>query len=139
MAVLDVTVKPLPTPTPESAPYWAGLRDGRLLMQCCESCGKLQFYPRMICRHCGATELGWREMSGRGRIYTFTVIHRAPFEAFKADVPYAYAVVTLEEGPRVVTTIRTDDLDALAVDQPVTAVFDAVTDDVTLLRFRPTP
>ena len=134
---IDVTVKPLPTPTPESAPYWEGLRAGRLLMQRCASCERLQFYPRPLCRHCTGTDLGWAEMAGTGKIYSFTVIHRAPFEAFKADVPYAYAVVELDEGPRVVATIETDDLDALAVDQPVTAVFDAVTDSVTLLRFRP--
>lgn len=137
MAIVDVTVKPLPTPTPESAPYWKGLREGRLLIQRCASCGRLQFYPRSICRHCWGTELGWDEMAGTGKIYSFTIIHRAPFEAFQADVPYAYAVVELDEGPRVVATIETDDLDALAVDQPVTAVFDAVTDEVTLLRFRP--
>ncbi|TDB95473.1 Zn-ribbon domain-containing OB-fold protein [Actinomadura sp. 7K534] len=134
---IDVTVKPLPAPAPEAAPYWDGLRAGRLLMQRCASCERLQFYPRSICRHCLGTDLGWAEMAGTGRIYSFTVIHRAPFEAFKADVPYAYAVVELDEGPRVVATIETDDLDALAIDQPVTAVFDAVTDEVTLLRFRP--
>jgi uncharacterized OB-fold protein len=137
VAVIDVTVKPLPVPTAESAPYWAGLREGRLLMQHCAACDRLQFYPRPMCRHCGATELDWAPMSGAGHIYSYTVIHRAPFEAFKGDVPYAYAVVELAEGPRVVCTIVTDDLDALRVDQPVTAVFDPVTEDVTLLRFRP--
>lgn len=137
MANLDVTVKPLPTPTPESAPYWDGLRDGRLLMQRCTRCARLQFYPRSICRHCGATDLDWEEMAGTGTIYSYTVIHRAPFAAFKGDVPYAYAVVELDEGPRVVSTIETDDLDALAIGMRVTAVFDAVTDEITLLRFRP--
>lgn len=137
MAVIDVTVKPLPVPSPESAPYWAGLREGRLLMQRCTACGRLQFYPRIVCKHCGGDALDWDEMSGRGRIYTYTIVHRAPFEAFMADVPYAYAVVELDEGPRLVCTIVTDDLDGLAVDQPVTAVFDPVADDVTLLRFRP--
>lgn len=137
MAVIDVTVKPLPVRSAESAPYWDGLREERVLMQRCVPCDRLQFYPRPFCRHCGGTELAWDQMSGRGTIYTYTIIHRAPFEAFQADVPYAYAVVELEEGPRVVCTIVTDDLDALRVDQPVTAVFDAVTDAVTLLRFTP--
>jgi uncharacterized OB-fold protein len=137
VAVIDVTAKPLPVPTPESAPYWAGLREGRLLMQRCTACGKLQFYPRSICRHCTSDELDWAEMSGNGRIYSYTIVYRAPFEAFQADVPYAYAVVELDEGPRVVCTIVTDDLNALVVEQPVTAVFDPVTEDVTLLRFRP--
>jgi uncharacterized OB-fold protein len=135
MAQLDVTVKPLPTPTAASAPYWEALTGHQLLMQRCLSCGELQFYPRSGCRSCGGTDLTWEEMSGRGTIYSYTVIHRAPFEAFAADVPYVYAVVELDEGPRVVTTIETKDFDAVDVDRPVTAIYDDVTDTVTLLRF----
>jgi uncharacterized OB-fold protein len=137
VAGIDVNVKPLPTPTQESAPYWAGLREHKLLMQHCDSCDRLQFYPRSGCRTCGGTELSWREMSGAGHVYTYTVIHRAPFAAFADDVPYAYAVVELDEGPRVVTSLVTDDLDGLDVDMRVRAVYDDVTDDVTLLRFAP--
>jgi uncharacterized OB-fold protein len=137
VASLDVNVKPLPTPSRESQPYWSGLKEHRLLMQHCDSCDRLQFYPRSGCRTCGSTELSWREMSGEGHIYTYTVIHRAPFAAFAEDVPYVYAVVELDEGPRVVSTVEIDDLDAVHVDQRVRATYDDVTDDVTLLRFVP--
>jgi uncharacterized OB-fold protein len=139
MSALDVTKKPLPTPSAESQPYWDGLREGKLLMQHCDSCQRLQFYPRTGCRHCGGTDLSWQEMSGRGHVYSFTVIHRAPFAAFADDVPYVYAIVELEEGPRLVTTIETDDLDSVRIDLPVLAHYDAVSDAVTLLRFVPLP
>jgi hypothetical protein len=76
-------------------------------------------------------------MSGSGRIYSYTVIHRAPFEAFAADVPYVYALIQLDEGPRIVATVETDDHDNLAVDTPVAAIFDDGDDGITLLRFRP--
>jgi uncharacterized protein len=134
---LDVTRKPRPAPTTVSQPYWAGLREHRLLMQRCADCRRLQFYPRSGCRHCGGTDLSWEQMSGSGRIYSYTVIHRAPFEAFAADVPYVYAVIQLAEGPRVVATIETDDHDGLTVDMPVMAIFDDGDDGITLLRFRP--
>jgi hypothetical protein len=135
--MLDVTKKPRPVPTAVSQPYWDGLREHKVLMQRCADCRELQFYPRSGCRYCGGTSLSWEQMSGSGRIYSFTVIHRAPFEAFAADVPYAYALVQLDEGPRVMATIETDDLDNLAVDEPVTAIFDDGDDGITLLRFRP--
>jgi uncharacterized protein len=134
---LDVTRKPRPAPTTVSQPYWAGLREHRLLMQRCADCRQLQFYPRSGCRHCGGTDLSWEQMSGSGRIYSYTVIHRAPFEAFAADVPYVYAIIQLDEGPRVVATIETGDHDGLVVDTPVTAIFDDGDDGITLLRFRP--
>ncbi|WP_084152312.1 Zn-ribbon domain-containing OB-fold protein [Nocardioides halotolerans] len=137
MADLDVNVKPLPTPSKDSAPYWEGLQEHRLLMQRCSSCHELQFYPRSGCRSCGSTELAWEEMAGTGHVYTYTVIHRAPFAAFANDVPYVYAVVELDEGPRLVSTVETDELDSVDVDMPVRAVYDDVNDDVTLLRFEP--
>ena len=137
MAQLDVTKKPLPTPRPETKPFWDGLQGSEVRLQRCDSCSRVQFYPRPHCRYCGATELTWETLSGRATLYSYTVIHRAPFEAFAADVPYVFAVAQLEEGPLLVTTIVTDDFDALEVDMPLEPVFDHVNDDVTLLRFRP--
>jgi uncharacterized OB-fold protein len=137
MAELDVTKKPLPTPRAESLPFWEGLRENELRLQRCDACSRVQFYPRPHCRYCGSTSLTWETLSGRGTVYTFTVIHRAPFEAFAQDVPYVLVVVELEEGPRLITNLVVDDPGAVAIDMPVEAVFDPVTDDITLLRFRP--
>jgi uncharacterized OB-fold protein len=137
MAELDVTKKPLPTPRPDNMPFWDGLRAGEIRLQRCDACSRVQFYPRPHCRYCGSTELTWETLSGRASVYSYTIIHRAPFEAFADDVPYALAVVQLEEGPRLISNVVTDDLDAIAIGMPLAPVFDPVSDDVTLLRFRP--
>ncbi len=137
MAELDVTKKPVPTPRPESLPFWDGLREGEIRLQRCDACVRVQFYPRNHCRYCGSLRLTWETLSGRASVYSYTVIHRAPFEAFADDVPYALAVVELEEGPLLISNIVTDDLDAIAIGMPLAPVFDPVADDVTLLRFQP--
>lgn len=137
MAEIDVTRKPLPTPRPESAPFWAGLLEEEIRLQRCDSCARVQFYPRPACRYCGATELTWETVSGRAEVYTYTIIHRAPFEAFADDVPYVLAVAQLEEGPRLVTTIVGVDPDEVRIGMALTPVYDRVSDDIALLRFTP--
>ena len=77
-------------------------------------------------------------MSGRGRVYTYTVVHRAPTPAYQADAPYVLAYVELEEGVRMPTRLVDVDVDGVEVDMPVEVVFDDVDDDLTLYRFRPT-
>jgi uncharacterized OB-fold protein len=137
MAEIDVTRKPLPTSRPESAEFWQGLLDGEIRLQRCDVCRRVQFYPRPACRYCGATELTWETLSGSAELYTYTVIHRAPFEAFAGDVPYVLAVAELAEGPRLLTTIVDVDPEDVRIGMPLSPVFDRVSDGVALLRFRP--
>ena len=100
----DATRKPLPTPDADTAAFWRGLRDGGLLLQHCADCGHVQYYQQGMCRACGRENLAHRAASGRGRVHSFSVVHRAPGPAFKADVPYAVLLVELEEGPRMIST-----------------------------------
>lgn len=137
MAELDVTKKPLPRPSVESAPFWEGLGEGEIRLQRCDDCSRVQFYPRSGCRHCGSTSLTWEALSGDGEVYTYTVVHRAPFEAFKPDVPYVIAVVELAEGPRLVTNVVGCPVDEVSIGMRVRPVFDAAGDGVTILRFTP--
>jgi uncharacterized OB-fold protein len=129
--------KPLPGPSPVSEPFWEALRVGELRIQRCEDCGKHVFYPRTVCKHCLSDKLSWVTASGRGTLYSYTVVRRAMNPAFQADVPYVYAVVELEEGPRVTTNVVNCTLDLLRVDMPVKAVYDSVTPEATLLKFEP--
>lgn len=137
MAELDVTRKPVPSPKPEAMPFWDGLREGEIRLQRCDECRRVQFYPRPHCRYCGSLALTWEALSGEASVYSYTVIHRAPFAAFADDVPYALAVVELAEGPRLLTNIVTDDPGSVAIGMALAPVFDPLSDDVTLLRFRP--
>jgi uncharacterized OB-fold protein len=129
--------KPLPFVTEESRPFWNGCRQGKLLLQYCDACQRHQFYPRMYCMHCGSKELRWVEASGRGVIYSYTVIRQNKSPEFVNDTPYNLAIVQLEEGPRMMSNIVDIDLDDLRVDLPVTVVFDPVSDTISLPRFRP--
>ena len=129
--------KPLPTVTREGAPFWAGTRNKQLMTQHCPQCNQHQFPPRRICVHCGGRNPGWRAVSGRGRIYSFTVVHRPPESTFAADVPYVVAVIDLLEGGRMMTNIIDCPIADVRVDMPVMAVFEQVNDEVTLVKFRP--
>ena len=102
---------PAPIPTPETETFWQGMRDGKFLLRHCTACGKAHWYPRALCPFCfGDTE--WREASGAGTIYSYSVMRRAP-------EPYAIAYVTLEEGPTMLTNIVGCDFDTLRIGQGV--------------------
>ena len=129
--------KPLPIVTEENRPFWEGCREGKLLLQFCDACQQYQFYPRLYCMHCTSGRLRWVEASGRGVIYSYTIIHQNKSPEFIADVLYNVAIVQLEEGPRMMSNIVEIDLANLRVDLPVSVVFDPVNDTISLLRFRP--
>ena len=84
-----------------------------------------------------SSNLEWVKVSGRGRLHSFTVVRQPANAAFKNDVPYAYAIVQLDEGPRMVSTILQCDIDSLKIDMPLEAVFDDVTPEWTLVKFKP--
>jgi hypothetical protein len=128
--------KPLPVVDPESAPYWAALKERRLILKRCRDCGRHHFYPRALCPHCHSDALEWSHARGTGSIYSYTVARRPAGPAFKADVPYVVAVVELDEGARMMTHIVTDDVDSVRIGQRVAVAFDAVTDEITLPRFK---
>lgn len=103
----DATRRPskfAPVPTPETAPFFEGTARGELRIQRCAACGKAFFYPRSGCPHCGDTDVAWERASGRATLHTYVISHRAA-PGFEDQVPYAIAVVELEEGPRMMTNI----------------------------------
>jgi uncharacterized protein len=117
-----------------SAAYWSAARDGTLLIQRCLACGRRQFYPRGHCAGCFAPDPEWTPASGRGRLHTYTVVHRTPNAEFAADCPYVLAIVELDEGPRVTARI-VGETGAIACDQPVHAVFTPAGDAGVLPNF----
>jgi uncharacterized protein len=129
--------KPLPVITEESRPFWEGCRQGKLLLQYCDRCQQYQFYPRLYCMQCGAENPRWVEASGRGVIYSYTIIQQNKSPEFANDTPYNVAIVQLEEGPRMLSNIVDIVPAELRVELPVIVVFDRVTDTISLPRFRP--
>lgn len=106
---------PSPVVNSESAPFYAAAREGRFLIRRCVETGRFHWYPRALCPF-SLKETEWVEASGRGEIYSYSVMRRA-------DPPYAIAYVRLEEGPVMLTNIVDSDFDALAVGHKVELVF----------------
>jgi uncharacterized OB-fold protein len=118
-------------------PFWEGTREGELRVQHCNLCGHDQLYPRIVCTVCHRSDLSWRAASGRGSIYSVTVVRRAPSATYSADVPYAIALVELDEGPRLMSNIVGCDADDVRIGMRVVVDFDELAGDVRVPRFRP--
>ncbi len=129
--------KPLPQPTPDTQPFWDGCREHRLRFQKCRQCGYIRWPPAIICPLCHSFEAEWIEASGRGKIYSFAVYHKAFHEAFEKDLPYVTAIVELEEGPHLLSSIVGCRPEELRCELPVEVVWDNVTQDFSLPRFKP--
>ena len=129
--------KPLPSPSPDSRPFWEAAKRHELQLQFCRTCSVFIYYPRHLCPQCLGGDLAWRSVSGKGTVYSFTVVRRPPNKAFTGDVPYVLAIVELAEGPRLTTNIIDCAPDVVRCGMPVEVRFDDVTPDVTLVKFRP--
>ncbi|MCI0784158.1 MAG: OB-fold domain-containing protein, partial [Chloroflexi bacterium] len=93
--------------------------------------------PRPYCPRCLSEALTWTAVSGRGRVYTYTIVRRAMHPAFQLEVPYVFAIVELEEGPRVETNVVGCAPEDVRVEMPVKAVYDMTTAGIALLKFEP--
>ncbi len=129
--------KPLPGPSPESLPYWDGAREHRLLVQKCADCGRHWHPPSTLCPGCGSRQNDWVAASGKGRVYSFVTYHRVYNKGWKDELPYVVAVIELEEGARLLSNVIGIEPDDVVCDMAVQVVFDDVTGDVTLPKFRP--
>jgi uncharacterized OB-fold protein len=121
---------------PETRPFWEATAAGRLVLARCDDCGETIWYPRAICPTCRSTAISWVDASGRGEIYSFTVIRRGE-GPYRDASPYVLAYVELEEGPRIMTNIVGADDASLRVGQPVEVVFHDTGEGSALARFRP--
>jgi uncharacterized protein len=107
---------PAPPLNPETKPFWDAAAQGTLLIGGCTACGQSHYYPRALCPFCGSAATEWRPSAGAGVIYSYSVMRRA-------EVPYAIAYVTLDEGVTMMTNLVGCDLDALRIGQRVRVVF----------------
>jgi len=107
---------PAPAVSAETQAYWDAAAKGKLLVRKCTSCGELHHYPRTICPFCFSDQTEWTPAKGTGTIYSYSVMRRA-------EVPYAIAYVTLDEGPSMMTNLVQCDFDTLRIGQRVKLVF----------------
>ena len=125
----------IPNPTGPNAEFYAYAAQGELRLQRCGACGVWRHPPRHRCAACGSHDVSWEQVSGRARIFSWTVTHRAVDPAFTP--PYAIVVAELEEGPRIVGNLRGLDPADLALDLPVVAELEPISATVALVHFRP--
>ncbi len=130
-------VKPLPVPTPVSRPFWEGLAAGKVRIQKCDACGSWVFYPRSRCSCCLSDQLRWRDVSGNGTLYTFTIARQPTSPHFAGETPQLLAVVELDEGVRLTTNLVDVEEVDIRVGMRVKARFERVSRDITMLKFQP--
>ena len=121
--MVSVARADVPTIDAASAPYWEAARQGRLLIAECATCGKLHHYPRPFCPHCWSEDVHPIQASGTGTLYTYSTVYVNDLAPFKERLPYVAAIVELDEGPRLMTTIDVVEPDRLRIGMAVTAVF----------------
>ncbi len=127
--------KLVPTPTPETQPYWDGLREHRLRLQACGDCGKIRHYPRPMCDACWSMSTKWIDASGQGTVHSWTITHYAFHPGLKGDLPYILLTVDLPEGVRMNAQARGIEASQLRTGLPVKVAFDPVKADLTLPVF----
>jgi uncharacterized OB-fold protein len=122
-------VIPAPPMNGESEPFYRAAREGRFMIRVCTECKKPHWYPRTQCPYC-LGETVWMEASGKGEIYSYSVMRRA-------DPPYAIAYVTLAEGPKMMTNLVECDFNRLAIGQSVELVLKPTEGGPPVPCFRP--
>ncbi|TAL76016.1 MAG: acyl dehydratase [Rhodanobacter sp.] len=129
--------KPLPRPTPISQPWWDGLKAHEVRIQQCTACDAWVFFPRAHCPVCASRQLAWRTVSGHGTLYSFTLARVPTLPEFTDELPQLLAVVQLDEGPHLNTTLLGLPPERWQIGARVRPVFDDRPGEFTLLRYAP--
>ena len=128
---------PLPEITKVSRPFYKAAREHRLLVQRCKDCHKNIFYPKSLCPYCMSSNLEWFQSSGKGRVYTYSVVEAATPEAFQGAAPYILGVIDLEEGVRMLSWIIDCKPEDVKCDMDVSVTFRDLNEEIALPMFKP--
>ena len=128
--------KPIPDPDATERPFYQAAARGELSFQQCPECAHRQFYPRALCTVCGAVP-EWATASGRGSIYTFTILRQYHAENFRDELPYVVAMIELEEGVQMFGTLTGCDPANVRIGMSVEAYAVEVEDGIAIPFWRP--
>lgn len=138
MAEEQTYKKPLPEIRPETKPYWDACKKHELLIPKSKETGELFFYPRAMSPGDDMSEdIEWVKSKGKGKVWTFSIHHMGPSKAYKGDPPHVVALVEMDEGVKMMSNIVDCDPHDVQIGMEVEVVFDDVTDDITLPKFKP--
>ena len=127
----------VPAETPETTPYWEGARAGELRLQHCRDCGKCWHPPSPLCPACRSRNCEWRASRGRGTLHSLTLVEHAAHPAFESRLPYLVALVALDEGPLVISNLRSCEPAEARIGMRLRAVFEEIAPGVVLPQFAP--
>jgi len=128
--------KPLPLISSLNQPFWDGLKNRELRLQQCD-CGEVRYPPAPLCPRCWSRGYSWAKLSGYGKVNSWVIFHQSYFRGYDDALPYNVAEVELDEGPRLLTNLIEIDNSDIKAGLPVEIVFEDVTSDITLAKFRP--
>jgi uncharacterized OB-fold protein len=106
-------------------------------VQRCTHCDRLRYPAGMVCPECLSGEAEWQSLSGRGKVFSFVVFHRAYHPAWEGKVPYNVALIELDEGPIMLSNVVSIDNAKLEVGLPVQAFFEAIDESLAIPVFKP--
>lgn len=129
--------RPLPRINRDSEAYWRSAKEHNLKLQRCTDCRRMRFYPSHACHFCGSLAFEWALISGKGELYTYTIVRRGPGSPFEELLPVVVAMVTLEEGPTLMANIVDCPEEEIAIGMPLQIAYEDVTEDITLPVFVP--
>lgn len=129
--------KPVPTPSEDSRPYWEAARNHELKLQQCRKCNAFRFPPAEVCSECTSDDYDWRQVSGKGRVFSFVIYHRAYHPGFQEELPYVVGVIELDEGARMLSNVTGCKPEEVRCDMPVEVSFEDISDNMALPKFRP--
>jgi len=133
------SAKPVPKPTPETEGFWEGCRQGELRVQRCPDCNHVQFPPRRYCSGCLSDRTAFERASGLGVVRSWTIVSIPVSPAFAADVPFAMALIGLDEGPTLLAGIRGCAPDAVHIGMRVEVEFEERSEEIHVPYFHPAP
>ena len=129
--------KPVPIPDEASQPFFDGAREHRLMIQQCRTCGAMMWPVKTRCDNCLSPTVTWVQASGKATLYSFVLMHQLYHPGFASEVPYNIAQVDLEEGLRILTNVVGCSNADLQIGMPLEVIFEAITNEVTLPKFKP--
>jgi uncharacterized protein len=134
---MEAIEKPLPVIDDDNRKFYEFAHQHELRMQQCTDCDHIRFPPGIVCPRCHSMQAEWTKLSGKGKVYSYTVYHIAFHPAFQKELPYTVAIIQLEEGPRLESNITGCKTDEIKIDMAVKVYFEDVNADLSLPKFKP--
>jgi uncharacterized protein len=131
--------KPLPEISDLTRPFWTAAKNRKLVMQKCNHCETLNFYPKPWCIECGDRGLEWVEVKPQGTVYSHTVanIVMMNFPAWKDDLPLVLCIIDLDDGPRMYGQVTGCPPEKVHIGMRVKAYFEDISEDAAVPKFCP--